>query len=388
MISSAQWSAVYCTVQGSGGPSWLLGVGPSARMGQSGSFAVLGPLILAPGQKARLQALGAQAGSTPAAAFWGWLGSAPDGSDLAALFSNVESVGSLNLIGNVPVVNPPGGQLLTYNAQRALVTNWQIPLSGANASQAVALDPGCRSLAFTFASGNGGGSPTNLGSIQVIGNNTGVDYAYQLTGPQYANVANIPSTTLYVEVIYAQDTSVNVIIGTTAAAGSVKTTITEIFDDEVITPNNQQPAQVVIMARNGSQTVGVDSVAGALYTVLRGAGPPWLTPNRLVATINTGSMGSGATVNLLTGLTAGLNIYLHGMLLMTPTAGATWCALQDGAGVEIARFDESNQKGQFADFKGGQFGAIPAAPNNVLKLFNGGVANTFWNGFVTYSVGA
>lgn len=381
-IRPAYWTLVYATCQAAGSGSWVFGPNTTARLFQSGANVVLGPVVLGPNDRASVQLAGATANVAVTVTFWGWQGEANDGSDLAGLLSSIESIGSLTGItgpvtigggnvginGNVPVVNPPGGNLLTYNAQRASVTNWQIPLTGANATQVVALDPGCRSLAFTFAGGNGGGTTNNLGSIQVIGNNTGVDYAYLLGGPQPANVANIPTTTLYIEVIYAQDTSVNVIVGTTAAVGNVKATITEIFDDEVITPNNQQPAQVVIVARNGSQTVAVDSVYGALATVLRGAAPPWMSPISTVSGDVT--LAAGASISLISAV-LNRQIYMHRATIYTNSAGAIEVQLRD-QGTAIVGTGNVGTRGLIFDhdYKGVAPKGLATGGSAALNMFN------------------
>lgn len=379
---ASSWSfAIITGTLSTGTANWLVQIVRSQGaagtvVGQAASTAGLqaGPYLLGPGELLQIQCTGATAGAGVVGSVYGLQGldpnSLPPVSAVPTVSQNVNSTitGPVSIGGNVPVINPPGGQLLTYNAQRASVTNWQIPLTGANATQVVALDPGCRSLAFTFAGGTGGGSATNLGSIQVIGNNTGIDYAYLLTGPQPANVGTNPTAMLYVEVIYAQDTSVNVIVGTTAAAGNAKVTITEIFDDEVVTPNNQQPAQVVITARNGSQTVAVDSVYAGLATVLRGAAPPWMSPISTVSGDVT--LAAGGTISLIAAVTA-RQIYMHRATIYTNAATAIEVQLRDQGNAIVGTGNVGARGLVFDhDYRGVAPKGLATAGAAALNLFN------------------
>lgn len=110
VIRSAYWTLVYATCQAAGSGKWVFGPNTTARLFQSGANVVLGPIVLAPGDQASVQLAGATAGAQVTVTFWGWQGTANDGSDLAGLLSSIESIGSLTGItgpvtigGTVPV---------------------------------------------------------------------------------------------------------------------------------------------------------------------------------------------------------------------------------------------------------------------------------------------
>lgn len=132
----------------------------------------------------------------------------------------------------IPGTYPAGldRQVQNLQSQIATVTNWVIPLDGANHSQVASISPGQHSIGVTF------NPSANIISLSAVGNNTGIDYArIQSLAPQ--GMVMLP-------VMSGQDTQVTLTVSTVNVGGSATGTVTAIFDAETFTVSPQQPANV------------------------------------------------------------------------------------------------------------------------------------------------
>lgn len=188
VVRPAYWSMMYATVQAAGSGQWTLGVESSARCYQLGTNALLGPIILRPGQQATLKVAGASPKTAVTGSLWGFQGEAQDGSDLVALLPSIMSAGSLVLPNNL-LTQPTGG---------AASGSFPVPV-------------GTESLSVTAIAGSGGGA----GFVRVVGAVTG-----RLLGVVAVNGANSPGYGVFA-IDSSVDTSVNWTLSLSSGTASV-----------------------------------------------------------------------------------------------------------------------------------------------------------------------
>lgn len=359
------------TVATAGTASWtVLKNGSPVAIGK-GTRCSLGPLLLEPNDKVQLLVVGA----TP-------------GVNVTGHFVGVQSDVGLS---ELPIPPPLPNTITIESIELPETLNTSVIVNQATQVVNVLVSSGVQELIINVLAAV---TLTNFSSLEVRGKTTGSVYFF--TDNTLANPFSLP-------VQFAVNPSLD-----SSYTFTWKYSIAPVGDTWLI---GQATATRMISSRLWSPTVshgdiiiGADQGSGktASGRVLPGSGSlnvshfyanpaPWQGTRFAPVTINTGGVAAGAFRDLIDFVNLSppngpyTVFYLLGVLLTTPTAGATWCTLNMAGLTEFVRVDCTNVKGIYIDFKGAPI-PIPATPNNKLQLFNGGVGPCFWNGTIIYNV--